>query len=358
MCRTSEREGEPPDALLSNYASTGGGALEAPRRGEPCAASAEDLALASPTHVPLAQGEPAQIRACLLAHRWRQGAVLPAALLPSVRMMPFASENNVEGSRAIVISQDCDVVHGDFSLEPAAEVIFARPLPNGVERRHQQLRDPRRLHLVLNGPNGPEAVSVSPWERGAIERSMLLEYAPDESVGIAESDLNHLVNFVARRYDRDAFPEEFARRFCLGFQKLQSLFRTNSTAILQIYLDVSPMEELGAYLASTEVAQPHYGVEIVVLVTDVLLNDRAGLAAFKSQAVNAAVRAIRVGCSGVDLENVQVIGADDLTVARASRLRRVDLASEKAIVADRAAASAAPVARGANREATEADLPE
>jgi len=240
----------------------------------------------------------------------------------------------------IVISQDCDVVQGNCQVEPAVEIVVATSLPNGLERRHQQLRDPRLLHVELRRRDGKEPIAISAWARGAIARELLLETPPDETVWLREEDLQDLVDFISRRYERDAFPEEFARRFGEGFEKLRSLFRANHQKILQIYLRVEPFEELVRYNPEQEDDQRHYNVDIWVLVSDALLDDKAALAAFRSSELHKVIRSIRQKCAGIDVELAPVVGQDGMTVGHVKKLRRVDLAAEQAVVASRMADAA------------------
>lgn len=57
-------------------------------------------------------------------HGWRQGSVLPAELAQRVAVPRFAEWG--PDDRAILLSQDCDVVHASYEAEPLAELIRAK----------------------------------------------------------------------------------------------------------------------------------------------------------------------------------------------------------------------------------------
>ncbi len=62
------------------------------------------------------------------AQHWRQGRLLPVAshaeVAQQLSLAPLAEDDAV-----IVISQSCDLVHGDFTQEPFAEILIAHRLP-------------------------------------------------------------------------------------------------------------------------------------------------------------------------------------------------------------------------------------
>ncbi|GJG85507.1 hypothetical protein tb265_06880 [Gemmatimonadetes bacterium T265] len=266
--------------------------------------------------------------------------------------MPLATVRpDGEGHRIIVVSQDCDAVQGDCELEPGIEVVVATPLSQ-VVKKHQHLRDPRALHLELRGTGSERyPVAITPWAKGVVARPTLLAYRPNPELRLRDVDIQDIADFLARRYDRDALPEEFERRFVIGMDKLKTLFRANPDVILQIYLKVTPSEELAPFQPDADDEdQPRYEATVVVLVTDTLLDNKAEMAAFRDSKIPDLKRALRKGCPGVDVEDVILYGSDSLSVKRARDLRRVDLASERSIIAGRRADQAeATEARAARR---------
>jgi hypothetical protein len=75
---------------------------------------------------------------------WRQGSVLPTELAHRVAVSRFPDWG--ADDRAIIISQDCDIVHDSYEVEPFVELIRAKhsSVENGLTRHG---RNPRRLQL-------------------------------------------------------------------------------------------------------------------------------------------------------------------------------------------------------------------
>jgi hypothetical protein len=121
-----------------------------------------------------------QRRQQLLARGWRQGSVLPSEL--AVQVTPvldgYSPPSEWPATRYyIVVSQDCDVVQGDFTKEPVVELILAtkKRAFNG----YRCLRNPRVLHLELFDSITDKDVSVEiqAGRRGYLAHEALLDFA-------------------------------------------------------------------------------------------------------------------------------------------------------------------------------------
>lgn len=107
---------------------------------------------------------------------------------------------------AVVISQDCDVTNSSLELEPTFEVIIGRPvLREDGGLKHG--RNPRRIQF----PTSTADYEASIHDRFVLHRASLLDRRPDETT-LDPTTVRSLASWLARRYDRVAFPTAFNAR--------------------------------------------------------------------------------------------------------------------------------------------------
>jgi hypothetical protein len=264
------------------------------------------------------------MRQTLIARRWRQGAVLPDSLTDGIQMMPFARDVS-DAARFVVISQDCDVVNGSCELEPAVELVALVPVAE-TKSSFQNLRNPRELHIrLVNGEGATQIVAAHVWSRGFLDRRRLIEEAPDLTERIPEEDLRLLVEFFGRRYDREAFPDEFERRFKRAKAKIERIVRDHLVEILDVYVTLEPFEELPA---PTSLEQPPdgatYRLLIYVLLSDAVVEGDPKSLILIKQAIKPELRKAVKGCDGIQLDDIVFVGRSDVTLDRFEQMHRLD----------------------------------
>lgn len=145
------------------------------------------------------------------AQHWRQGRLLPVAsheeVTQQLSLPPLADDDAV-----IVISQSCDLVNGDFTDEPFAEILLAHPLPGSANSTYMYLRNPRRLHFHLQIDGQRCAYTAWIWDRYRLPRQFFAEWPPDDKRLLDQDELDVLVSWLAARYERTALPDELQRR--------------------------------------------------------------------------------------------------------------------------------------------------
>lgn len=82
------------------------------------------------------------------ARHWRQGRLLPVAGHAEIAQQ-LSGVLLADDDAVIVISQSCDLVHGDFTQEPFAEILITHRLPEPPDGALMYLRNPRRLHYMM-----------------------------------------------------------------------------------------------------------------------------------------------------------------------------------------------------------------
>jgi hypothetical protein len=147
------------------------------------------------------------------AQHWRQGRLLPVAshaeVTQQLRGVLLADDDAV-----IVISQSCDLVHGDFTQEPFAEILIAHRWPKPPDGALMYLRNPRRLHFYLQAHGQKQAYAAWIWDRYRLPRDVLVQWPPDAERGLWNQDEQDvLISWLVARYERTALPDELQRRF-------------------------------------------------------------------------------------------------------------------------------------------------
>ncbi len=147
------------------------------------------------------------------AQHWRQGRLLPVASHAEVAQelghAPLADDDAV-----IVISQSCDLMHGDFTQEPFAEILIAHRLLELPDGALMYLRNPRRLHFYLQTHGQKQAYAAWTWDRHRLRREVLAQWPPDAERGLWDQDEQDvLISWLVARYERTALPDELQRRF-------------------------------------------------------------------------------------------------------------------------------------------------
>lgn len=170
---------------------------------------------------------------------WRQGSILPDDLLAQLPagIPPFGLP---ERTTLIVVSHDCDVTNDSFVKEPQVELLVAgaaTPMPLRL-----QGRDPRRLQLRLEGPAGELVVEASAHARFFVDRQRLLGHSPRSDMRLGAEDTRRLSEWLAKRYARSAFPDEFNRRLAPVLPDVKELFRRHGDAISELFLTTEDAE--------------------------------------------------------------------------------------------------------------------
>ena len=170
-------------------------------------------------------------------HGWRQGSILPGELAARLAAQRFADWG--DDDRALVLSQDCDVVHGSYDVEPFIELIRAKvvTVADAVVRHG---RNPRRLQLEVAGG---VLLNVSVHDRWTAGRSELESAPPPPDLRVDGDSLHILTDWIAKRYTRPAFPDAFNERRADATKKIEKALKKDGTQITGLFLLISPNEE-------------------------------------------------------------------------------------------------------------------
>jgi len=251
------------------------------------------------------------------ASGWRQGSFVRAAetqgiLANAVDHIDFPGDVQI---RLAVVTQDCDLV-AQAEVEPFVELI------GGTEVRSpdalcQNGRNPRQLHIQSMGPrNATSWLEFSIHDRFRIRKDALLALTPDETLQLSGPDVQLLSRWIAKRYTRPAFPDEFNERLRSVDKRLEKLMKGQTAQpVTGIFLDVVDQE-----LPDGE----PYAIAVRITAKESAYDDerlRGLLDDFEDR-----LSSIIDACDGVVIadDDIRHMPEEDLTLAELRRFKRLD----------------------------------
>ena len=171
---------------------------------------------------------------------WRQGYFLSDCTVSTLHAL-LGTEG--DDAVALVVSHDCDLMQGP-DVEPVVEVIVGRRIlaPDG---NFTHGKNPRRLHLQGQKGSDPVWIDLNATNRRMIPKEEFADAKPNEDLKIETKERNTLQFWLAARYRRSAFPDEFDRRLVetgIG-ARLRRILKSEGTHILAVFFDLDEGEE-------------------------------------------------------------------------------------------------------------------
>lgn len=165
---------------------------------------------------------------------WRQGDLLTREAAAALGLVAAVDEER----RVIVITHDCDLPHGS---ELCVEVIVAEM----VVKEDPQLsyaKNPRRLHLAYEGINAaPLILELRHGDRRSVPKGDFAERAvKDHSLALPIDAKRILKQWLAARYGRPAFPNEFEERLRKGKveRKIAKILEPDAKYLVGLFFDL------------------------------------------------------------------------------------------------------------------------
>lgn len=241
---------------------------------------------------------------------WRQGSFLPAALVSEL-----AAEHSCEGTtEAIVISQDCDVTHPELEAEPFVEILFLHPLDK-INPGLQDGKSSRMLHLVAHEGTGERFFQAQPWNKASVRREALASASPNSSLSLSSGTHRGMIQWVADRYTRTGFPDEFVKRIEAIDGALKKLMKKDGGVFWRILVHLNSYEELDA---TTD-----YEMDCACVVWPEAWDDKKGQE--KAKAAAAKLKQLLKECSGINLDEFEVNTADEIPMSYLHHYRPWDV---------------------------------
>lgn len=171
---------------------------------------------------------------------WRQGHILPTEV---AKELGLSCPRDPDATIVVVISHDCDLAQLPFT-EPNVEVI-AGCVVNPADGNLTYAKNVRRLHLPFQSEHDDVVVDLVASEKLTLPKAKLAQYAPRSDLRLHPSQSSILQNWLAARYRRAAFPDEFDRRLeDSGLrEKIGKILKSHGVHISAIFFDVDDGEE-------------------------------------------------------------------------------------------------------------------
>lgn len=171
---------------------------------------------------------------------WRQGHLLPDEALSTIGL---SHQQNLSGIVVIVATHDCDLAQLP-DKEPYVEVIIGRQILK-LDGNFTHAKDPRTLHLDFEGsePFFAEFVIV---EKRSISKNSLAAFKPKKNAKLSRKGVVIFQLWLASRYRRDAFPDEFEKRLKKAklHEKIANALKTHGELITAIFFDLDDGKEI------------------------------------------------------------------------------------------------------------------
>lgn len=239
----------------------------------------------------------------LIANGWRQGIILPSSAFTDVPSLP---ETN---AFLMAISQTCDLLQPDFKKEPFATFLVIRntdsPKPEASNGHH-----PRTLQFFDTSGTLFEGQA---WEQIPVPHDALLEIDGSSGSEISEQTRQMIANWLAKRFDRIAFPDGFVSLLDRTKKKTKKALKRHHHLFSEILLSVSPFRELNE--------GEKYRVVCVLLMEDLLYSDKES----KNDANEFSIGFEKlISVDKIEVVSCEVVSEAELTVAELRELVRLD----------------------------------
>lgn len=244
-------------------------------------------------------------------HGWRQGCFLPVEALREL----LEEQGKTGFQQGIIVSQDCDLLHGCFATEEWVEVLLLSAVTK-TNGNFTQGKSSRCFHFAARDPQGAEACfECRPWNRVLMRRELLAQHPPSSELRLQSPELRTLIEWIAERYTRTAFPDGFVARTTQAQKKLAKTLKQTGNAVWRVLLQLMPEREL----AEGE----EYEVNILCLVRPEHWSDPPMKA--NAQASLEKIRDALEEVDGLDVHGVDLQSTDETMISTLFSYRTWDV---------------------------------
>lgn len=259
---------------------------------------------------------------------WRQGQIVSMESLAQLGITIVAEEGEV--LVAVVASHDCDLAQSAAN-EPEVELVIGRLLNGGLNGNYTHCKNIRRLHLEFTATENQRLVELDTGRRIRIPKEhqdpskALACYEPSRDVLMNAAERGIFQRWLAARYRRSSFPDEFDRRLkdqTKVAERLAKVFKDSGKHIPAVFFDVDGGEEMAR---SGE--DDLYELSILVLYSTE--DDPAEAEAAAREVVRLIYEVFEARCrpgasawKWIELLGVDVISDEALTYGQSQQLTR------------------------------------
>lgn len=250
---------------------------------------------------------------------WRQGDVLTTE---GAKTLGLFHPRDAENTAVVIISHDCDIVQ-DRNVEPIVEAIVGREItaPDG---NYLNAKSPRTLHLPFTaGSDATVMIELSATLKCQIEKSALMIQKPTETAKPSFAERRVLQRWLAIRYFRAVFPDEFVARLSkYGIEeRVRKIFADSQAHLIAVYVDLDQGAEIER---DGEDDLYTLSIYLVHAVEPDLAASAKVASAAKSQIENLfGTRCKKNGkWIGIELEGCYIISMEEMTLFVAEKLKK------------------------------------
>lgn len=250
---------------------------------------------------------------------WRQGHALTSEVALALGLVCAEELATAVG---MVVSHDCDITQ-DPEVEPSIEVIIGARVAaaNGA---FTHAKNPRRLHLPCTENGSAMYLELRATGKREIPKDRFAGHLPNAGLELTPQNLSILQRWLAARYRRAAFPDEFEdrlRKTGVG-ERIKKIVEPLGTHLIAIFFDVDEGSEL-----ERKGPNDRYLLRIDLLYCTE--SDPVAALSAAEQAASAIGAAFRERCfvagtgwQEIELVGCEVISDDAMTYAMSTQLKK------------------------------------
>lgn len=169
---------------------------------------------------------------------WRQGDLLSKEAILALNLV----SGDVREAVVMVASHDCDLTQAADN-EPDVEVMVGQVI-SAIDGNYSHAKTPRVLHIQFEGGLLAEFTAT---EKHKVPKLALTAFNPDTRHSLSPEAKTVLQRWLAARYRRSAFPDEFENRLVRQSklaEKIAKAVKPHGNSIVAVFFDVDEGQEI------------------------------------------------------------------------------------------------------------------
>ena len=162
---------------------------------------------------------------------------MPEALVAELGLVDASN-----ATLAVVISHDCDCV-ADEVREPTVEVLLARAVAR-LDGNFAYAKSTRKLQIEFSVTG--KILELDAADKYILKKEVLAKHVPETTWDFTPGEKYILRNWLAARYSRPSFPDEFVRRINPVQEAIKNSAKKHGTDIEGIFIYFEPEAELAS----------------------------------------------------------------------------------------------------------------
>lgn len=172
---------------------------------------------------------------------WRQGHLLT---VEAINALGLHHPEYPDDSVVIVATHDCDLAQAPI-IEPLVELVIGRRIAQ-FDGNYTHAKTARTLHIAFEDAN-PLLAEFVIANKCAVSKAVLAGFEPETNSILSPTNRTTFQRWLAARYHRSAFPDEFERRLVRVTklaERLNRAVKPQGEMITAVVFDVDEGEEM------------------------------------------------------------------------------------------------------------------